>query len=95
MTLSHRQIHLRCLKNRCRLKSLHRLSRDKRAAEVRGPLPAYMKGAGGKQSKECLKRNNYTAQEGTKDVMVSKIPFRIAPVQVFTKTLTRGDYNGR
>lgn len=47
------------------------------------------------KSKECLKRNNYTAQEGTKDVMVSKIPFKIAPVQVFTKTLIRGDYNGR
>ncbi len=35
------------------------------------------------KSKECLTRNNYTVQEETKDVMVSKIPFKIAPVQVF------------
>lgn len=47
------------------------------------------------KSKECFKRNNYTAQEGTKDVMVSKIPFKIAPVQVFIKNLTKGVYNGR
>ena len=32
---------------------------------------------------------------GTKDVVVSKIPFKIAPVQVFIKNLTKGVYNGR
>ena len=47
------------------------------------------------KSKECLKRNNYTIQDGTKEVMVSKIPYRTAPVQVFTKILTKVEYNGR
>ena len=47
------------------------------------------------KSKVCLQRNNYVAQEGTKEVMVSKIPYRTAPVQVFTKILTKGEYDGR
>lgn len=47
------------------------------------------------KSKECLKRNNYTIQDETKEVMISKIPYRTAPVQVFTKILTKVEYNGR
>ncbi|MFQ6760388.1 MAG: hypothetical protein ACLRFM_03265 [Alphaproteobacteria bacterium] len=47
------------------------------------------------KSKVCLKRNNYVTNKETKEVMVSKIPYRTAPVQVFTKILTKGEYDGR
>jgi len=47
------------------------------------------------KSKACLKRNNYAAQEGTKEATVSRKPYRTAPVQVFTKILTKAERGAR